>query len=190
MISFALTEEQRIAQTVAADFARDVARPAARAADESGAFYEDVLGRLWGLGLVQAAASGDQSEQPGVLNALALEEIAYGDAALAAALAAPLGFARALTEHGSAAQKRMKLSACAQDDPRFAVFAHVDAGWFYGAGRTTLARRAGTGWRIDGAKAMVPLAERCDCLLVQRFLESAHMRGIPGREGDAYSLVR
>jgi alkylation response protein AidB-like acyl-CoA dehydrogenase len=166
MISFALAEEQRMAQAAAAAFARDVARPAARASEEDGVFPEALLARAWSLGLVQAVAGGEAPEQPSVLNALALEAIAHGDAALAVALAAPLGFVKAIAEGGSRQQRETLLPLYAGDRPRFAAFAHADAGWFRGAGRATRARKTARGWTLDGAKALVPLAARCEHYLV------------------------
>jgi alkylation response protein AidB-like acyl-CoA dehydrogenase len=166
MISFALTEDQTIARAAAADFAESEARPAARDADENGAFPEPLLERAWALGLVQAAAEGAASEQPSVLNALVLEELAHGDAALALALAAPLGFVKTIAENGSPAQKEAWLPSFAGGAPRFAAIAHTDAGWFRGAGRTTRARWVADGWLIDGVKALVPLAARCEHFLV------------------------
>jgi alkylation response protein AidB-like acyl-CoA dehydrogenase len=166
MISFALTEDQNIARAAAADFAAKLARPAARAADESGAIAESLLDRAWALGLVQTAASDETPEQPSVLNAIVLEEIAHGDAALALALAAPLGFVKAITENGSSNQKQAYLPSFMTDAPSFAAIAHTDAGWLHGAGRPTRAQRASRGWRIEGAKALVPLASRCEHFLV------------------------
>lgn len=165
MISFALTEEQTLARAAAAKFAAAEARPAARAAEENAEFPESLLRSAWALGLAQAAAGGEAVDQPTALNALALEEIAYGDAALAVAIAGALGFARAVATQGTLAQRERHLPAFQSDTPAFAAVAALDAGWFRGAGRATRARRAGNGWRIDGAKALVPLASRCDRLL-------------------------
>ena len=105
-------------------------------------------------------------DQPAVLNAVALDEIAHGDAALAVALAGALGFARAVATQGTEAQRERHLAAFQSDTPVFAAVVTRDAGWFCGQGRATRARRAGNGWRIEGAKALVPLAARCDRLLV------------------------
>jgi alkylation response protein AidB-like acyl-CoA dehydrogenase len=166
MISFALTEDQNIAQAAAADFAAKFARPAARAADESSALQDSLLTRAWALGLVQSAASAETPEQPSVLNALVLEEIAHGDAALALAMAAPLGFVKAIAESGSPNQKQTYLPHFMTEAPVFAAIAHTDAGWFGGAGQPTRARRTENGWRLEGAKALVPLANRCKYFLV------------------------
>jgi alkylation response protein AidB-like acyl-CoA dehydrogenase len=170
MISFALTQEQEIA----------------RAADEAGAFPDDLIDALWSLGLVQAVAGSDAPEQPTVLNALVLEELAYGDAALALALAAPLGFAKAVAEQGDENQKRTYLSAAATDSPRFTAIAHTDAGWFGGERQRTRAAKVAGGWRIEGAKALVPYAARCGAFLATAetvtgacaFLVPARARGV------------
>jgi alkylation response protein AidB-like acyl-CoA dehydrogenase len=166
MISFALTEDQNIARTAAADFATNVARPASRGADENAGFPDRLLERAWALGLVQTSAGDDAPEQPSVLNALVLEEIAHGDAALAVALAAPLGFVKAIAEGGSTAQKQTYLPQFTSDTPRFAALACTDVGWGHGAGGRTRAQRVGAGWRIEGVKALVPLAKRCEYFLV------------------------
>jgi len=164
MISLALTEDQRLAQNAVAQFAAAEARPAARSAEEAAAFPDSLLASAWRLGLIQAIAGGDKPDQPTVVNALALEELAYGDAALAVALAAPLGFVKAVSESGTAAQRSVYLPQFAGDTPRLAAIAHVDAGWF--GGRPTRAHRVGARWRLDGAKALAPLAARCERFLV------------------------
>lgn len=192
MISFALTEDQCIAQRAAAHFAQTHARPAARLADEASAFPDSLLKRAWALGLVQSAAGEEAPEQPSVLNAIAIEEIAYGDAALAAALAAPLGFVRAIAGSGSPAQQRRHLPAFAGDAPRFAAIASVDAGWPQGRNRATRARRTTSGWLIDGAKACVPLAAHCEAFLItaeteggaRGFIVPASARGLRIAQGQ------
>ena len=108
MISFALSEEQEIACSAVAEFARSELAPGARAIDEASALSVAALKSVWRLGIVQTVADGAEAlpEQPTVLNALLLEELAYGDAAVAVALAGPLGFAKAIAEQGSPRQKQ------------------------------------------------------------------------------------
>ncbi len=186
MISFAFTEDQIIAGRAAATFAEAHAKPAARAADEASAFPATLIERAWELGLVQTAAAGEASEQPNVLNAVMIGEIAYGDAALAATLAAPLGFVRAIAENATPAQKRRHLPAFAGEAPRSAALALLDVGRLPGPARATRARNTGSGRRLGGAKTCVPLAERCDTFLVtaepdagvRAFIVPASARGI------------
>lgn len=168
MISFAPTEEQDIACAEVADFARSVLAPAARAADEAGTLPASIISAVWTMGLVQSVADAEigSSEQPTVLNALLLGELARGDAAVALAIAAPLGFAKAIAEQGSERQRRELLPLFAREPPHFSAIGHVDAGWFQGVGRGTTAVRTEAGYRLVGAKALVPMAAQCSHLLV------------------------
>jgi alkylation response protein AidB-like acyl-CoA dehydrogenase len=168
MISFALTEQQEIACSVAADFALSVLAPAARAADEAAELSPSIMSSVWQLGLAQAIADTDAgaSEQPTVQNALLLEELARGDSAAALAIAAPLGFAKAIAEQGSELQQRELLPLFLRDQPHYAAIGYVDAGWFNGASQPTQAVKAEAGYRLLGAKALVPMAAQCSHLLV------------------------
>ena len=174
MISFALTEDQEIARATAADFARSVLRPAARAADETAALPAPLVSTVWALGFVQAIAGAELGslEQPTVLNALLLEELARGDAAAAVAIAAPLGFAKAVAEQGSERERRELLPLFAGDEPRLAAIAHVDSGWFEDAARPTKAAWVEGGCRLTGAKALMPLAAECSHILVTAATDS------------------
>lgn len=191
MISFDLTEEQEIARSMALDFAQSVLKPAARRADESSEIGRDVLQGAWALGLVQAIADAEQGlpEQATVLNTLLLEELARGDAGVAMAIAAPLGFVKAIAEQGSQRQKRDLLPDYGSDVPRMAAVAMVDAGPFKTAS-TSVARIAG-GYQLNGAKAMIPLAAECRHFLViaagesgsDAFIVPSETRGVTVRQG-------
>ena len=161
MISFALSEEQEIACSAVAEFARSELAPGARAIDEASALSVAALESVWRLGIVQTVADGAEAlpEQPTVLNALLLEELAYGDAAVAVALAGPLGFAKAIAEQGSPRQKQDTLPLFAGNSPRLAAIAHLDAGWFQGAGKPTRAEQVAGGYRTrrrQGARFRSP----------------------------------
>ena len=166
MISFALSEDQEIARRTAAEFARCELFPEARSADEAGALPDAVLSKAWRLGLVQTIAANEPIEQPTVLNALLLEELAFGDSAVAAALACPLGFVKTVAEQGSEPQRRLWLPRFAGSEPRLAAIAHRDAGWFNGDGRVTQAEHVTNGYRLAGAKALIPLASQSSAFLV------------------------
>jgi alkylation response protein AidB-like acyl-CoA dehydrogenase len=187
MISFALTEEQEIARSTVAGFARSVLSPNARTADEASELPASIMSSVWELGLVQAAADCEagSSEQPTVQNALLLEELAHGDAAVALAIAAPLGFVKAIAEQGSERQRHQLLPQFLRDEPNYAAIGHVDAGWFDGAGQPTKALKAENGYRLCGVKALVPMAARCSHLLVLARCEGADEAFIvPMREAD------
>ena len=150
-----------------ADFALSVLAPAARAADEAAELRPSIMSSVWQLGLAQAVADTEAcaSQQPTVQNALLLEEPARGDAAAALAIAAPLGFAKAIAEQGSGRQRR-ELPLFLRNQPHYSAIGHVDAGLFNGAGRPTRAIKTEAGYRILGTKGLVPIAAKCDHLLV------------------------
>jgi alkylation response protein AidB-like acyl-CoA dehydrogenase len=83
---------------------------------------------------------------------------------------------------GTDAQRERHLPIFTLDEPHFAAVAAVDAGWFAGSGRVTRAERVGRGWRIDGAKALVPLASRCERFLVTAETSEGR-RGVIVRRG-------
>ncbi len=191
MISFALSEEQEVARSAVAEFARTELAPGARAIDEAGALPAAALESVWRLGIVQTAAHGADAlpEQPTVLNALLLEELAYGDAAVAVALAGPLGFVKAIAEQGSRRQKQDTLPLFAGDSPRLAAIAHLDAGWFQGAGKPTRAERVAGGYKLVGVKALVPLAAQCAQFLVLAECDGVRAAYVVAAEADGVKIA-
>jgi alkylation response protein AidB-like acyl-CoA dehydrogenase len=110
MISFGLTEEQELVRSTLREFAADVLRPAAREADESSRLPDGLLDQAWELGLTStqlpgAVGGGDEPRSP-VTNALVLEELGAGDAALGLAVAQPALFAFAVADLGTPEQKK------------------------------------------------------------------------------------
>jgi hypothetical protein len=59
VISFQLTEEQRLAQAMAAELAHTTLRPAARDADERLAIPPAIMNEIWAAGIVQSQADAD-----------------------------------------------------------------------------------------------------------------------------------
>jgi alkylation response protein AidB-like acyl-CoA dehydrogenase len=168
VISFELTEDQEIARAAAANCARSTLALAAREADESTRMTLSILSKAWALGIVQTVADDGFAEigQPTVLNALMLEELAAGDATVATAVAASLGFAKAIAEQGSDRQRRELLPSFTSETPHFAAVAELGAGLVRrGEARAVITRTAG-GFRLDGTVPMLPLAAQCGHLLV------------------------
>jgi len=93
MVNFKPTDEQELIRETMAGFAREVLRRHGREADERNEVPDEVVQRGWELGLVQAAipeAFGGYGDSYSALTgALLIEELAYGDAALALHLLAP-----------------------------------------------------------------------------------------------------
>jgi alkylation response protein AidB-like acyl-CoA dehydrogenase len=169
LISFELTEEQKLAQSMAQELASSTLRPAARDADDRQAIPASILKEIWSAGIVQSLASTDSDDagRSAMLNAVLLEELAVGDAAFAIAAAAPIGFLSAIAAQGSAAQKKGLLPLFAGDEYRCAGVAIMEPDFAFdvSAIRTTAAKTR-NGYRLTGVKGLVPLAGQCSHFLV------------------------
>jgi alkylation response protein AidB-like acyl-CoA dehydrogenase len=172
VISFKLTDEQEIVREAMHDFAEQVVRPLAREADEASKLPEELVSQTWELGLVstqlpEAHGGGGEQRSP-VTNAIVLEELAWGDAALAVAALAPAAFAFAVADQGSEAQKRQYLPLFGQGEPHAAALALVEPGpLFDPANPRTLAEPKGAhAFVLSGAKSFVPLGDRASHFLV------------------------
>ncbi|MGI4812838.1 MAG: acyl-CoA dehydrogenase family protein [Janthinobacterium lividum] len=165
MISFELNEEQRIAQASVREFAASILAPEARKADDAAAVAPALLKQLWSLGIVQARAAGEP--HAAIMSALLLEELALGDASLAIAVAAPLGFVAAIVEQGSDAQRAALLPLFSDDTYRAAAIALVEPSpAFDNLKLATRATLTSDGYRINGVKSMVPFASSASHFLV------------------------
>lgn len=165
MISFELTEEQEIIRSTMAEFAQSVLKPAARRGDEDSRLADTLVDQLWSMGIVQAQA--DKSARSPVTNAIILEELAAGDAGAAAAVAASMAFVQSIVDQGSEEQQALFLADLEATAFRPGAIAIMEPS--FGADFTRLATRAektADGFKLNGAKAMVPLAERCSHFLV------------------------
>jgi alkylation response protein AidB-like acyl-CoA dehydrogenase len=165
VISFELTEEQKLAQSMVHELAGAQLRPAARGADDREAIPSSILDQIWATGIIQSQA--DATARSATLNAILLEELAVADASFAIAAAAPLGFLGAIADQGSPAQKKNLLPLFAGDRYRCAGVAIMEPDFAFdvSAIRTT-AIKTRDGYRLSGIKGLVPLAENCSHFLV------------------------
>ena len=171
MISFGPTEEQDVARDAMRDFAATAMRPIARRCDEDSKTPEEFLEQAWQLGLVatqlpEAYGGAGEARSP-ITNTLVLEELAFGDAALALAATSPALFAMPVAEFGTEAQKRELLPLFCGDRFHAASLALVEPGpCFDPTALRTKAERKGDGFVLSGAKCFVPLADRASHFLV------------------------
>jgi alkylation response protein AidB-like acyl-CoA dehydrogenase len=178
VISFKPTEEQDVAREAMHEFARDAMRPIARECDEASKIPEDFLARSWELGLVNTQlpeefGGGGESRSP-VTNALVLEELAWGDASLAVAAVAPAGFAFAIADQGTPAQKAELLPLFCGESYHAAALAVAEPGpTFEAAVPRTVAEPKGEGFVLSGAKCLVPVGDRASHFLVVARSEAA-----------------
>ncbi|HYR96208.1 MAG TPA: acyl-CoA dehydrogenase family protein, partial [Candidatus Binatus sp.] len=171
MVNFKPTDEQELIRETIAGFAREVLRPAAREADEKSEVPETVVQRAWELGLVQSAIpeklGGYGDVRSAVTGALLLEELAYGDLALALHLVTPRLLTIPLLVAGTEEQQKQWLPRFAGDQFTVGTAAFVEPRWdFDPTALATRAERQGGDWVITGQKCLVPLAARAEALLV------------------------
>jgi alkylation response protein AidB-like acyl-CoA dehydrogenase len=185
MISFALSDEQKMIRETVAAFASEEMRPAARAADESGEIAEEVIAKSWELGLVQGAIpekfGGYGDTRSAVTGAIVAEELAFGDLAIALHALAPRLAAYPLMAYGTDEQRERFLRPLAREHfvPASAALMepHFD---FDPVEMRTTVRGEQNGFVINGSKCFAPLAESSGLIVVYA-MEGA--RGLKGVEG-------
>ena len=171
MISFGPTEEQELVRETVREFATSEMREIARECDEGEKVPEELLAKVWELGLVSSAIpeqyEGGALERSPVTNVLVLEELAYGDAGLAAAAMAPALFVTPLLDFGTEEQKKTYLPLFAGSSFHAGSLALLEPSFTFDvANLRTLAEPKGDGYRITGQKRLVPLGDRASHFLV------------------------
>ena len=171
MISFGLSEEQELVRETLREFAADILRPLGRECDETSSIPDELLQSAWEFGLtstqIPADCGGGGEERALVTNAIVLEELAYGDAALALALAAPSQFANAILDYGTDEQKKKYLPLFCGEQFHAASLALLEPGPVAEPMRPrTQAEPKGDGWVLSGQKSFVVMGDRASHFLV------------------------
>lgn len=171
MISFGPTEEQEVVRDAMREFSEQVFRPAAREADETSTLPQGVLDQVWELGLTNTQlpeefGGGGEPRSP-ITNALILEELAFGDPALAIAATHPSVFAFAVNDFGTDEQKATYLPRFCEDRfaPASLALIEPSPGFDPFALETTAEEKEG-GFVLSGRKRFVVLGDRAEHFLV------------------------
>jgi alkylation response protein AidB-like acyl-CoA dehydrogenase len=186
MISFALSEEQRMIRDTIVAFAADEIRPAARAADESGAIPTALIAQSWELGFVRGAIpeqfGGYGDARSAVTGAIVAEELAFGDLATAIHALTPRLLAYPVLEFGTEAQRTRILKGLAGDNFAAAAAALMEPRFDFDlSALDTSAKSEGASFVLNGTKCCVPLAAESGSILV--FATSNPDRGFGGVDG-------
>jgi acyl-CoA dehydrogenase len=186
MISFELSDEQKMVRETVAAFAAEQIRPAARPADESGSIPSDLLAKAWELGLVRGSlpenVGGYGDARIAVTGAIVAEGLAYGDLSFALHALAPRLLAFPIIEMGTELQRSRYLAPLAADDFVAATAAMMEPVFdFDPADMKTTAQLVSGEYLITGAKCYVPLAANSEIILV--YAASSPGRGFAGVEG-------
>jgi alkylation response protein AidB-like acyl-CoA dehydrogenase len=171
VISFELTEEQELIRDTLKEFASEAMRPIGRDCDESSAIPQDFLDTVWELGLsntqIPEEYGGGGEKRDPVTNAILLEELGYGDVALAIAATAPNAFVNAIVDYGTEDQKKALLPLFCGDRFHTAALAVLEHGPLADAAApATKAEPKGEGYVLSGGKSWVVLGDRASHFLV------------------------
>lgn len=162
------TPEQLEIKALAHEFAAGELRPHTAEWDESRSLGEDVFGKLAELGFLGMLVGEEHGGLDFDLTTylMVLEELAWGDAAVALAVSIHNGPVAGLVQwHGTDEQKARWLPALASGEA-LGAFALSEAGAGSDpASLRTRAERDGDGWRIDGEKKWVTNGVKAGLLL-------------------------
>jgi alkylation response protein AidB-like acyl-CoA dehydrogenase len=172
-------DDQRMIVETVRQFAEEILRPAARGADDSAVYPPDLILKAAELGVtaikVPEDFDGIAETRTAVTNALVAEALAYGDMGLALPILAPGGVASALTHWGTADQQATYLAAFAGESVPQACLAIAEPQPLFDPTMLkTVAVRTPGGYRIDGAKSLVPAAADAELFVV-----AAQLNGKP-----------
>ena len=160
MIDFEPSDEQKLVVETVRGFAASELRPRAREAFETRELPDDALARAHELGIVASALPeehGGAGERSAVTGALVIEELAWGDLALALAILSPALVAYPVCDFGSDEQRGAILPGFTGERFVPGSLALVEPAFRFDARRPgTRASRAGGGWSLSGRKCFVP----------------------------------
>lgn len=164
-----LTDEQTMIQSAAREFARRRLAPNAAAWERSGAFPRSVIGEMGRLGLmgVTVPPAWDGTGADYVAYALALEEIAAGDGAVATVMSGHNSVGcMPLLEYGTEAQQEKYLRRMARGEALCAFCLTEPQGGSDLSTLRTRARRTGEGYVIKGTKQFITSGKTADLAVV------------------------
>ena len=174
--SFGMSEEQRTMKETVARLMKDLVANNAHDMDEKKAIPADFIQKVWELGatisVIPEEFGGYGMEYSPIMNAIILEELAFGDMALAVAATAPSMFLYPILTMGTDEQKKkyitpycdatFKPCAMAVNEPRFR-FDPVSL-------ETKAVKKRGS-YVLNGKKCFVPMAKDAGHLLVAAELD-------------------
>jgi len=171
VISFGMSEDQEMVRDAMREFAADAIRPIARECDETTEIPADFLETAWSLGLTSTQIpeqyGGAGEERSLVTNAILLEELAHGDAALAMAAVAPSLFANAILDQGTDDQKAALLPLFCGESFATGSLAVCEPGALSDAAAPrTEAEQKGESFILSGRKTFVVFGDRASHFLV------------------------
>ncbi|MBK1785778.1 acyl-CoA dehydrogenase family protein [Prauserella cavernicola] len=170
------TEDQQLIVETVTEFAAEQLRPAAAEADAKLTPPDGLLTRASELGVtlvgIPEELGGVGTERSVVTGALVAESLAHGDLGLAVAVLAPSAVSTALVQWGDEQQQATYLpSFVGENVPAAALALQERTPLFDPFTPSVKAKRTPKGYRIDGAKSLVPRAAQAELFIVSADLE-------------------
>ena len=176
LFDLTLTDEQRMNRETMQRFAAAEMSDLSRLVDNGESAAQDFYPKTADLGLtllpIPEALGGAGMTRSPVSNALILEDLAQGDLSLALGSVSPLGFVNTLLDQGSDAQREKYLPAFCSGEFKAATTALLEPrATFEPTEPATTATKNGDGYTLNGTKAMVPLGNDAELVMVIAKLE-------------------
>lgn len=170
MLNFELDQEQKMLTGAIGRLAQERMRKVSRDADEEGRIPPEVVQAGWDLGLLPAGIAeehGGLGEYSVITNALAVEELAFGDLAITAHILAPNNIAVPVMLAGTEAQKEAHLPLFCEAAMPQVTAAMQEPGLQYDARHLqTTAVLEDDHYVLNGRKSLAPLADTAETFLI------------------------
>jgi acyl-CoA dehydrogenase len=170
MLNFELDQEQKMITDAVKRLATERIRKVFRDAEEERTIPADVVQAGWEMGLLPTGLPemvGGFGEYSLLTNVLAVEELAWGDLAIAAHILAPNSVAIPVLLSGTEAQKETHLPLyCEETLPKVAAAITEPVLLFDPRQLQTTAVLEGDHYVLNGKKSLVPLADKAETFLV------------------------
>lgn len=166
-----MSEEQELIRETLQEFANEEMRSIGRDCDENFDIPQAFLDTVWELGLtatqIPEEFGGGGEERSPVTNAIILEELGFGDIALAIAATAPNAFVNAVVDYGTDAQKKALLPLFCGEKFHVASLAVLEHGPLADpSAPLTKVEPKGDGFVLSGTKSWVVMGDRASHFLV------------------------
>ncbi len=171
IFDLSLSDEQQMIRDSLSMFAKEVIRPAAYDCDGNATIPAELLAQAQELGLiyyaVPEALGGMATEDNVTTQMLILEDLAYGDMSITAALYSAVSVANTLSRWGSADQQERYLRAFASEKPPQAALAVVEKTPLFDPYKLqTSAKLVGSDYLLNGEKALVLVGSDAELFIV------------------------
>lgn len=176
MLDFSITKEQQMIKKEFAKLMKDLVIERAHDMDENGAVDPEIIQAVWEMGAsvsnVPEEYGGFGIESSPIDSTIILEELAYGDMAVAIAATLPSLFIQPLLLFGTKAQQQKYLPLYCGEQYKACTLAINEPDFGFDAVnlKTTATKENGQ-YLINGTKCFVPMAHQAEHIMVAANLE-------------------